>query len=386
MVKVTKKSRAKKRKEEVEAADSQTLSAMGARLIFDVQPMDVIELRKLMGDTDAKIEADFEARARDRQRAAAKAEQQEKIADSGSLLQGWACESCMHFNQDPSVKECAGCSAPAHLVGGPNTTSKTDARGEERPTTPGGTIITKVQGSVLQVVKQTDADIAAAAQAQEQREQAEADRKELGYGRGATPEKLTRNLKLNTATMITELGARQERVDKDKVQKRQQALEQAAAARAERLVALQVGAVPRSPQRLAPTRRPAARIVHWMKSVWNTVPWVLRLRRRVPVTAPHLPGTAAFGAVRRSKYLEQAKKPQKTKTSRQPAMDNSNVTRAQAWDSESEEENEVNQLRSNDRSSVQRAVYDSDEDSTDPDDWWYRHMLKHGTDKIMRRK
>lgn len=123
-----------------------------------------------------------------------------------------------------------------------------------------------------------------------------------------------------------------------------------------------------------------------MKSVWNTVPWVLRLRRRVPVTAPHLPGTAAFGAVRRSKYLEQAKKPQKTKTSRQPAMDNSNVTRAQAWDSESEEENEVNQLRSNDRSSVQRAVYDSDEDSTDPDDWWYRHMLKHGTDKIMRRK
>ena len=102
------------------------------------------------------------------------------------------------------------------------------------------------------------------------------------------------------------------------------------------------------------------------------------------MTAPHLPGTAPFGSVRRSKYLKQAKKTQKTQKFRQPAA---NISRgvtgaAQAWDSESEDEDEVNQLGRNDRS----RVYDSDEDSTDLDDWWYRYMLKHGTDKIMRRK
>jgi hypothetical protein len=234
------------------------------------------------------------------------------------------------------------------------------------------------------VAKQTDAEIAAAAKAHEQREQAEAERKELGDGRDATPAQFTRKLKLNTATMIAELGARQERVDKETIQKRQQALELAAATRAERLVALEVRAVARSPRRLEPSRHPGARIARWMKSVWNTVPWVLRLRRRVPLTAPHLPGTAPFGSVRRSKYLKQAKKTQKTQKFRQPAA---NISRgvtgaAQAWDSESEDEDEVNQLGRNDRS----RVYDSDEDSTDLDDWWYRYMLKHGTDKIMRRK
>ena len=97
----------------------------------------------------------------------------------------------MHFNQDPSVKLCGGCSAPAHLVGGPSiTSSKTDSYGEKRPTTPGGTIISKTQGSVLQLAKQTDEEIVAAVKAHEQREQAEAERKELGNGRGATPKNL----------------------------------------------------------------------------------------------------------------------------------------------------------------------------------------------------
>ena len=389
-IKVTEKSRAKKRKEDVEAPGAHSLDAIGARLMFDVQPMDVIELRKLMGESDAQIHADYEARARDSQRAAEKAEQQAKVAvNGGSLLEGWACESCMHFNQDPNVKVCAGCSAPAHLVGGPNITSKKDARGEDRPTTPGGTIITKAQGSVLQTVKQTDEEIAAAKKAHEEREQAEAEQKELGGGRGATPKKLTRNLNLDTATMITDLEARQGRVDKEKIQKRQRALEQAAAARAERFVAPEVETLPRLPIRREPSRRFSARFVRWAKSLWKTAPWVLRLRRGVPLTVPQLPGTAAFGSVRRGKYLEQ-----KTKKSRRPPTKDSNAafgvagpgTAHQAWDSDSEDENEGGQLSSDGRANVHGVDYDSDENGRDPDDWWYHYMLKHGTDKIMRRK
>jgi hypothetical protein len=401
-IKVTEKARAKKRKEEQDS-EGQTLEALGSRLIFDVTPMGVVELRKLMGDSDAKIEADSEARAYERQRAAEKAAQQAKVAESGTLLEGWACESCMHFNSDATAKVCAGCFAPAHLVGGPNMTSKVDERGEERPTTPGGTIISKEQGSVLQKVKQTDEEVAAAKKAHEEREQAEAERKEMGDGRGHTPEKaVARKVKLDTETLGAELAVRRERLDKEKIAKRKLAMEQKAAARAERLTALEKAARPASPRWLEPSNSAGARFGRWVKRFWNTTPWVLRARRRVPLTVPQLPGKAAFGAVRHhTKYMEQKKQRQGGPTSKGKGRENGDEEQAAAgpgaaWDSDSDSDEEAqmggDSSRHRGRQGASSAARggggddESDDEDFDSDDWWYRYMMKHGTDKIMRRK
>lgn len=58
-----------------------------------------------------------------------------------------------------------------------------------------------------------------------------------------------------------------------------------------------------------------------------------------------------------------------------------------AWDSVSEDEDDHGYVGSGGDSTAQLqvGVHASEEDSYDPEDWWYRYMMKHGTDKISKR-
>ena len=380
-IKVVEKGAAKKRKEE--AADTRTLEALGTRLRYDVEPFGLLELRKLQGATDAQIERDAEERARQQQREAEKLAKEAKVAESGTLLEGWACESCMHWNADATVKQCGGCFAPAHLVGGSNVTAKKDATGVERPTTPGGTIITKAQGSVLQTkgVNMTEEEVEAQRKAFEEREAAEAERREMGAGRGNTPEKTKRaGVTLADAeTLAKEAAARLEKVDPQKNAKRKAALEEAALARAKWKDKAVLAQTPKKPEWRAPDTSRTARLGRWIHHIWAATPWVVRMRKRVPWTIPQLPGTAVFGSVRKSNYYEKKIQDLKGGGAKKPLKDVGETAtgprRPYVSDSESDDDEEKG-----------LSEMGPGSDESDDDDWWYRHMMKHGTDGIMRRK
>ena len=292
----------------------------------------------------------------------------------------------MHWNPDSTAKQCGGCFAPAHLVGGANVTVKKDETGVERPTTPGGTIITKAQGSVLQTkgANMTEEEVETQRKAFEEREAAEAERREMGAGRGNTPEKTKRSgVKIADAeTLAAEAAARLEKVDPLKNAKRKVALEEAALARAKRKEDGVLAQAPKKPEWRTPDTSTPARLGRWVHQLWAITPWVLRLRKRVPWTVPHLPGTAAFGSVRKSNYYEKKKQDltgggAKKQQPKDGVVDG--ARRPYVSDSESDEDEEMG---------VDQMGLGSDESDMDldDDDYWYTYMVKHGTDGMMRRK